>query len=92
MMASQRNCHCAFTSAGIRKRIELFGFIQCGKILSFLTYVCDTVPGESELRYIRDQLHECLTEHDNDRRKYFSEIRTLAAEIDFSLAALPQRK
>lgn len=69
----------------LKERIQIYGFIECGQIFSFLEYVCDACPGESDLRYIQSKLVECLVTHD-DGSVYFSGLKTLLREVSYALS------
>lgn len=75
----------SLTRGVLKERIKVYGFIQCGQIYSFLEYICDAHPGESELKYVQCKLIECLTEHD-DGGVYFSGLKTLLQEVNYALA------
>ena len=65
----------------INEKIKSYGFIECGQIQLFLKNVCDIYPGCSELKYIRDKLKECLSNHDN-QSDYFESMRSILFDIN----------
>lgn len=74
----------SLTRSVLKDRIKVYGFIQCGQIYSFLDYVCDSNPGEAELKYVQGKLVECLMEHD-DGGIYFSGLKSLLHEVNYAL-------
>ncbi len=74
----------SLTRSVLKERIKIYGFIQCGQIYSFLDYVCDTIPGEVELKYVQGKLVECLVEHD-DGSVYFSGLKALLQEVNYAM-------
>ena len=81
--ACDAGSHSSLTRSVLKDRIKIYGFIQCGQIYSFLDYVCDTCPGEAELKYVQGKLVECLVEHDGS--VYFSGLKTLLQEVNYAL-------
>lgn len=45
--------------------IQLYEFIECGQILSFLTYVCDEFPDDADLSWIYRKINQCLRNKNN---------------------------
>lgn len=75
----------SLTRSVLKDRINIYGFIECGQIHSFLDYVCDTCLGEAELKYVEGKLVECLVEHD-DGSIYFSGLKALLQEVNNALS------
>lgn len=69
------------------KRIEFYGFNECGCILSFLHNVCSKSLDMASYRFIYEKLKECLSNHyDGNEKEYFKELTQLQSEIEFILS------
>lgn len=70
--------------------LQHYGFVECGNIMSFLEYVCDTETlDRSAYSYIYAKLSECLLMHDTgdcDDLYYFENLKSLRNELEFILA------
>lgn len=73
--------------------LQHYGFVECGNIMSFLEYVCDTETlDRSAYSYIYAKISECLLIHDTgdygdcDDFYYFENLKLLRNELEFILA------
>lgn len=64
--------------------IKFYGFIECGQILSFLTFVCLDSPDGNDLTWIYNKINQCLI-NNNNGSDYFYDLVQLKTviEIDF---------
>lgn len=77
------------TKKNLTKTLQFYGFIECAKILRFLSLM---VEGETldlpALRYILANLNECINKHARDYRdevhlNYFHSLFELRTKIEF---------
>lgn len=84
-----------FSRSSMLNRLKMYGFIECGNIITFLNYVCDDeMLGVPALRYIYSKITECLKNHATDVRRfgsadsmcYFQDLRALKEELEFVIS------
>lgn len=73
--------------------LQHYGFIECGNVMSFLEYVCDTENlDRSAYNYIYAKICECLQNHNAgdysgcDDFLYFDNLKLLRDELEFILS------
>lgn len=71
----------------LTEAIRHYGFTECGEMLAFLEYVCDTYPDQSDLTWLREKTDECLKSHDNGS-DYFAGLRLLKDELEYALSII----
>lgn len=79
--------------SNILSLLQHYGFVECGNVMSFLEYVCDTeVLDRSAYSYIYAKISECLLNHDTgdycdcEDSYYFENLKALKNELEFILA------
>ncbi|WP_323169260.1 hypothetical protein [Pantoea agglomerans] len=65
----------------LKNKVRQYGFVEMSQVMKFLDVICDPVPDNSDLLYIRSKIERCLDVHDN-QGAYFIPLRELAAELD----------
>lgn len=77
------------TKENLTKTIQFYGFLECAKILRFLSIM---VEGETvdmpSLKYILSNINECIDKHARDYRdevhlKYFNSLFELRNKIEY---------
>lgn len=74
-----KNTH--LTKKVLLERYRCYGFIECGAILRFLEFVCESQLGYCEFVYIMEKTRECILRNDNGS-DYFSDLRNMIYEIN----------
>lgn len=79
------------TREEVMKRVGRYGFIECGEILTFLSYACSSeILDIHALRYVYGKTAECLANHpasDIDNQEcYFQDLFVLKGEIEFIIS------
>jgi len=79
--------------SNILSLLQHYGFVECGNVMSFLEYVCDTETlDRSAHSYIYAKICECLLNHDAgnyddcDDFYYFEKLKILRDELEFILS------
>lgn len=73
----------------IIERLQFYGFIECAKMLRFLTVVVDSdMMDIPSLKYLLANLNECIDRHargysDENSLKYFHDLFILRNEIEY---------
>ncbi len=94
-----KNIHNKFikklSKSNILIRLTIYGFVECGNIINFLSNVCDDETLEiPALRYIHSKIAECLKNHASDLSRfgnadtvyYFHDLKSLKDELEFVIS------
>lgn len=79
----------------ILARVSIYGFIECGRIMSYLNYACNhEALGTPALRYIYHEVADCLKNNvpkmecygKNEPLYYFKDLNSLKEELEFVIS------